>query len=157
MIFGSNGEAMNHIVNESSAESKSIIFEAAMYDTLSNDEIQAFLESTTEVNAALSEEIVTEKTIVRLDRKAQISQAKKASIFTLAREKNDPKMKKLMTIWRLERRLESELEKKYGNQAERLAKKTVDERRRSKSATVRRTTKSMDKSISSGLPTNRVK
>lgn len=143
MIFGaSTGKPLNHIVTESTEESNHLIAEGALIDELSKSELQAFLENATEVNLAIAENIVTEKTIVRLDRNAQISQATKGAIFTIAREKNDPKMKKLMTLWRIERRIEADLEKKYGNEATRRAKKQVDQRRRSKSSTIRKTAKS---------------
>lgn len=142
MIFGDTGAPENHIVTEASATDEQLIMEGAMLDVLGTEGIQAFLESSTEVQAALTEEIVTEKTIVRLDRNAQISQATKAAIFTIAREKNDPLMKKLMTIWRMERRLEGQLEKKYGNEARRRAKKAVDKRRRSKSSLIRKVSSS---------------
>lgn len=146
MIFGNTGAPASHISTEATLEDEAIIMEAALYDAMSVEEIQAILESGVEANLALNDEIVTERTIVRLDRKAQISQAKQASIFTIARERNDPDMKRLLTIWRMERRLEAKLEKKYGNEAERRAKKTVEKRRRSKSMLGKRVNMNMTKS-----------
>jgi hypothetical protein len=84
-----------------------------------------FLENQTEVDDALNNNILMEKTIVRLDKKAKLSKATKMAVFTLAKEKNDPKFKMLLTVWKMERYLEAYLVKKYGNEAARRAKKAV--------------------------------
>ena len=47
----------------------------------------------------------------------------------IAKEKNDINFKKLLTIWRTERYLEAVLEKKYGNEATRRARKFVQRKK----------------------------
>ena len=108
---------------EMSAECHSLIMEGAMLDTMDNTDISMFLENYDEVNAAISEEVVTEKTIVRLDKKAKLSKAHKAAIFAIAKERKDKLFNKLVWCWKLERFIEAKLEKKYGNEAMRRAKK----------------------------------
>lgn len=115
------------------AESFSLISQAMILEHTSAEELEAFLSDGTELAHLENEEIVQERTIVKLDKKAKISQAQKMAVFTIAKERNDPKFKKLMTVWRLERTLEAELFRKYGNEGLRRAKKVVEKNRKSKS------------------------
>lgn len=133
MLFTETGIGENE---EMSLESLQYIIEAMLYDTLSSDELESFLENSFEVNSAIAEEVVMEKTVVRLDKKAKLSKARKMAVFTIAREKNDPKFKKLLTLWRMERSIEQYLDKKYGNEAMRRAKKAQSTAANSKAATV---------------------
>ena len=102
-----------------------LIFEAVLADTMTSEEMQSVVESAAETSFLVDNEIVLEKTIVRMDKKAKLQKALKTATFTIAREKNDPKFKKLLTIWRLERALEAYLLKKYHNEALRRAKASV--------------------------------
>lgn len=138
MIFDANGQITNDISDRITMESMAYINEAMLRDGLTEDELHAFLESRDETDIAREENILMEKTIVRLDKKAKLSHAQKIAVFTIAREKNDPKFKKLITVWRMERQLEAYLFKKYGNQALARAKKTVNNASRSKSAMVKK-------------------
>jgi len=137
MLFKNNG-LVDNTNEEVSTEAQALIMEAAMLDVLSEGELNAFLENHTEVNAALRDQVLLEKTIVRLDKKAKLSRAQKVAVFTVAKEKNDPKFKKLVTVWRLERFLEQYLFKKYGNEALRRAKKTMMNAGKSQSALVKK-------------------
>lgn len=139
---------------EPTTESEDLIMTASILESASTEEIQSFLESA-EASEAVRENILLEKTIVRLDKKAQISQARKMSIFTIAKEKNDPAFKKLLTIWRIERSLESKLEKKYGNEATRRAKKTVQKRKNSRSPLIKKTVTNTTKVLNAGQPTTK--
>lgn len=65
--------------------------------------------------------IAMERTIVRLDRNARKRHLRKANTLALARKANHPKWRKLMTIWKMERQLEGELDRIYGNKASQLA------------------------------------
>lgn len=135
MIFNNSG---NMIENEEiSLEAMGYIMEAIMAD-LSEEDLTMFLESETEQSAAQSENVLLEKSIVRLDKKAKLSKARKMAIFTVAKEKNDPDFKKLMKIWQMERYLEAKLEKKYGNEGLRRARKTVSKAVSSKSKVVKK-------------------
>lgn len=126
MLFDKTGHEIDDEVI--SAEESCYMMEAIMNE-LSTDELSMFLENTTEVDAALSEGVLLERTIVRLDKKAKLSKARKMAIFMIAKEKNDPNFKKLLTVWKMERYLEAVLEKKYGNEASRRAKKFVNRRK----------------------------
>lgn len=122
-----------------STEATNYIMEAFLKESFTEDELSMFLENQTEVDDAISNNILMEKTIVRLDKTAKLSKAKKMAIFTIAKEKNDPKFKKLLTVWKMERYLEAELEKKYGNEASRRAKKAVaDSAKKSKGTLIKK-------------------
>ena len=103
-------------------EANNLVVESLIADNLSNEEISEMTESSEVCNDLVSMGIVTEKTIVRLDKKAKISRAYKTAVFTIAREKKDPKFKKLVTVWRMERALEAYLMKKYHAEAMKRAK-----------------------------------
>lgn len=87
------------------------------------DEIQAMGESYDEM-ATLSENmgVAMEKVIVRMDKKSRLSHLRKAAIFKLANAANDPKYRKLLTLWKQERQIEAYLDKKYGSRADKEAK-----------------------------------
>lgn len=106
-------------------EANNLVVESLIADNLSNEEISEMTESSEVCNDLVSMGIVTEKTIVRLDKKAKISRAYKTAVFTIAREKKDPKFKKLVTVWRMERALEAYLMKKYHAEAMKRAKVAV--------------------------------
>lgn len=138
MLFDKYGNGMDD--EYISSEESAYIMEAAMLD-LSDEDLSMFLESVSEVDAALAENVLMEKTIVRLDKQAKLSRAQKMAIFQIAKEKNDPKYKKLVTVWKMERYLEAYLTKRYGNVALRRAKKTVNNHTNSKSKIVRKAAK----------------
>ena len=118
--------------NAMSSYAQSVIIEAAMLESLSAEEIEDFVSDPNATDTAVTEGVVLEKTIVRLDKKARLQNYYKAAIFTIAKEKNDRDFKKLMTVWKAERVLEAKLEKKYGNEAMRRAKQAMKEAKKSK-------------------------
>lgn len=115
----------NFIPEEMSAEDSSLIVEAAICENLSKEELESFLENAEAVTESVNSEILLERSIVKLDKKAKLSQAQKVAIFTVAREKKDPKFKKLLTLWKIEKKLENYLEKKYAAEGLRRAKKAL--------------------------------
>lgn len=102
-----------------------LVAEAALCDVLSNAELAELTEAADVCRELVEMGVVTEKSIVRLDKKAKISRAYKTAIFTIAREKKDPLFKKLVTTWRIERTLEAKLMKKYHTEAMKRAKVSV--------------------------------
>ena len=108
-----------------SEEDTQLVAEAMLIDALSNEELHELTEAADVCNDLTSMGIVTEKTIVRLDKKAKISRAYKTAVFTVAREKKDRDFKRLVTIWRMERTLEAKLMKKYHAEAMKRAKVAV--------------------------------
>jgi hypothetical protein len=137
MLFDNKG-FVDTASDDMTPDASSYIMEAVMMDTLSSDELSAFLESSSEIGAAVSDNVLLERTIVRLDKHAKLSKARKMAVFTVAKEKNDPKFKKLLKVWKMERYLEAELDKKYGNEAMRRAKKTIANAGKSKSNTMKK-------------------
>lgn len=135
MIFGRFSETDYDIVTEGfdaeevSLEDEALIMEGAMMDGLSNEELEAFLESGAEIRDAVENEVLLERTIVRLDKKAKLSRARAMAIFSIAKEKKDPKFKKLLTLWKLENKILKYLEKKYGTAATSRAKKTINSKK----------------------------
>ena len=147
MLFSSNGRSLPVSEADLTLESQSLIMEAALLENLSAEELEAFLESHTETNAAVRDEVLLEKTIVRLDKKARLSQAQKVAVFTVAKEKNDPLFKKLLTVWRMERFLENQLFRKYGNEGLRRAKKAMMKSSNSTSSLVKKVANNMNKQL----------
>ncbi len=123
MLFSNMNEDMKSItINE---EDEKLIIEALLIDNLSDEEITELTESSAVCGDLTSLGILTEKTIVRLDKKAKISRAYKTAVFTIAREKKDRDFKRLVTVWRMERALEAKLMKKYHAAAMKRAKASV--------------------------------
>lgn len=120
-----------------SIDSEALMLEAALLD-LGSEELQTLLEDTQDVNLAIQDNVVLERTIVKLDKAAKLSRNQKMAIFTIAKEKNDPKFKKLQTIWKWERYLENFLLKKYGNEGMRRAKVMLKNQGNSKSKMVKK-------------------
>lgn len=147
MLFNCNGQVNPNLEQNFDAQTEALILEAALLD-MPTAEVEALLEDTTDVATAISENVVLERTIVRLDKQAKLSKARKMAIFSIAKEKNDPKFKKLMTIWKWERFLETFLDKKYGNEAMRRAKKSMSNASKSNSKLVKTASNAANRSLS---------
>lgn len=102
---------------------------AILTEQLSSDELGQFVVT----NEAF--DVVTEKTIVKLDKKAKLSRAYKVAILKCAAQKNDRDYKKLRKLWILEAKLFKKLEAKYGNKAKAMSRQAVAKLGRSKSKT----------------------
>lgn len=139
MIFDKDGLLIDEYDN--GAEASAMIIECALLDEFSNEEIETLTENTYDLGKAVNEDILVERSIVRLDKQAKKNKAFKMAVFQIAKEKNDRDFKKLMTIWKLERFLEGKLVKRYSAQAEQLAKKTLKKAKNTKSKAVQKATK----------------
>lgn len=154
MIFGKFRETEYSAVTEGfdaeevSLEDEALIMEGAMMDGLSNEELEAFLENGAEIRDAVDNEVLLERTVVRLDKKAKLSRAKAMAIFSIAKEKKDPKFKKLLTLWKLENKILKYLEKKYGAAATSRAKKTMNAKKNVKAPSVKKAIKKAKEMIS---------
>ena len=124
LAFGNNSTGSNDYEN-TDALTRTLVSEAVLLEALSPEEMEAIAEDSGFARELIADEIVTERTIVKFDKYAKLSRAKHAAIFALARKHKDVKFKKLLTIWRIERQLEKYLMKKYGMQAERIAKQSL--------------------------------
>lgn len=119
-------------------EDEVALMEAVLMDGLSSEELEAFLESADEVNDAIEGEVLLERSIVKLDKFAKLSRAKRIAIYNIARRKKDPKMKKLVTLWKMEARIQKYLIKKYGNEAGKEAKHMVNKKSITNSKSVKK-------------------
>lgn len=99
---------------------------ALLLDCSTREEISQIAESAADM-AIMREAFgpVMEKVIVRLDRKARLKHLQKAAEFKLAAEAKDPKYRKLLTLWKLERQIEVYLHKKYGSRAAKEAREQI--------------------------------
>lgn len=61
--------------------------------------------------------ILSERSIVKLDKSAHKGRAEKKTIITMARQNNDPLYKKLVKVYKMKKFLIGKLEKKYGMKA----------------------------------------
>ena len=154
MIFDDKGLEINEYDNET--EVSALIIECAILDAFSNEEIESVTENTYDLGKAVNEDILVERSIVRLDKEAKKSRAYKMAIFQVAKEKKDRDFKKLMTLWKLERFIEEKLEKRYAAQAKQLAKESMKKAKSSKSKIVG---KAVDKAnlLIDGVKSKRVK
>ena len=106
-----------------------------MKDALSAEECAAFKESV-ESDIAISEGFFTERTIVKFDKNARLSQLRCVSALALAKQANDPLFKKLNKVWKMERMLESKIYSKYKSKADQRARKLYANLKKSKSKTL---------------------
>ena len=88
---------------------------------LSDERIQEFCESD-EAQALVEAGVMRKKTLVRLSKKDDMSRRRTMAAFTIARDKKDPVWAKLVKNRVQERKLIGDIVRKYGNQAERVAK-----------------------------------
>lgn len=144
MLFDDYGNSMNHD-DTMSDFARAAIIESAMYDTLTESEIEDFVCDANDTGSAVLEGVLLEKSIVRLDKKAKYQGYYKAAIFTIAKEKGDRDMKKLITVWKAERVLEAKLEKRYGNEARKRAKQAMADAKKSKVGIIAKVAKKADK------------
>lgn len=136
MLFDKDGNQVDLDMEESN-EASAMIIEAAMLDAYSTEELNNLVENyVNDLDKAVNEDILMEKSIIRLDKAAKKSKAEKMATFQIAKEKKDRDFKKLLTVWKLERFLENKLTKRYGAQAKTLAKKKMKDSSKSKSKSV---------------------
>ena len=69
--------------------------------------------------------IAMERTIVRLDKKARFNHLIKANNLNLARKDNHPKYRKLLTLWKMERAIEGDLDRIYRTKSTAMAKQQI--------------------------------
>ena len=134
MIFDEKGLVINEY--DSETETSALIVECAILDAFSNEEVESLTENTYDLGKAMNEDILVERSIVRLDKQAKKNKAFKMAIFQVAKQKGDRDFKKLMTLWKLERFLENKLTKRYFAPATQLAKETMKKAKQTKSKVV---------------------
>lgn len=116
---------------------KNVATPLIVQDMLDEEEI-AVLKESVDGDIAIDESYLTERSIVRLDKSAKRSQLIKVAVLAIAKEKNDPLYKKLVTLWKMERRIEKALYKKYESQAKSRAQKYINNAKKSKSSAIKK-------------------
>lgn len=99
------------------------------------DDLEEFTESL-DCDVAIEEGYLTERTIVKFDKKAKLARAYEIALFKIARSHNDRDYNKLETVWRMERKLKARLRQKYHMAAMKQAREYVQRLRKSKSKTL---------------------
>lgn len=95
---------------EESVEGNILINEAILEE--SNIEL-----SEEEINMLIESEMLSERSIVRLDKVAKRSLAEKKALIVIAKEKNDPLYRELVKVYKRKRKIIDKIDKKYGSQA----------------------------------------
>lgn len=131
-------EQDENIMGVEDPENDSLMLECAILESHSAEEIRSLLEGTSLDNAIYNERLLSEKTIVRMDKHAKKNRYKMQAVLAIAKEKNDKLFKKLVTVWKMRKMLERKLAQKYGTAAERRAKEMIKKAKASKSAPVRK-------------------
>ena len=153
MIFDKDGLVINEYDNET--EVSALIVECAILDTFSNEEIEMLTENTYDIGKAVNEDILVERSIVRLDKNAKKNKAFKMAVFQIAKQKGDRDFKKLMTVWKLERFLENKLTKRYQAQANKLAKESLKKAKKKKKKVVNKAVDKAKNLFGNGKPVNK--
>ena len=139
MLFDNDGIEINEY--DAVTEAEAMIKESAMLDTFSNEELESLTENTYDLGKAVNEDILVERSIVRLDKEAKKSRAFKMAVFQTAKEKGDRDFKKLMTLWKLERFIEEKLTKRYMAPAKSKAKEAMKKAKNTKSKVIAKITR----------------
>ena len=111
---------------------------------MSGDEADGFVESVN-CDAAISDGFMTERTIVKFDKRARYAQLHKVAVLAIAKEKKDPLYKKLVTAWRIEKTIEARLVEKYGAAANSRVRVYLQKARQSKSAPIKKAAENMSR------------
>lgn len=100
--------------------------ECALMDFATPDEIAELAESYGEMED-VSEifGVAMEKTIVKMSRQDRLKHLTKQAIFTEARRAKDPRFKKLMSLWKMERAIEADLTRIYKSRAQKRAMQQI--------------------------------
>lgn len=106
-------------------------------EVLDEDECEKFKESVDSFDA-ITESFFTERTIVKMDKKAKLAKLRKIAILTIAKEKKDPLYPKLVKMWDNERKIERYFEKKYGNYANKKVREYLTKAKNSNSGFVKK-------------------
>lgn len=103
------------------------LMQVALEDVAINDLPEVIATEGTDLMEGMLPEdsVIMEKTIVKLDKKAQKEKAYKLAILQCAKDANDKDYQKLQTIWSMQNLLMRRLEKKYASRARSRMKQTA--------------------------------
>lgn len=112
--------------------------EAIFMNSLTPAELTALTEDTHEMGILIEEGILSEKTIVKFDKKAKLERATQQAVLNIAREKKDRDFNKLIRVWKMRKALLEKLNKKYWTTAKQRGKQMVAKTAKSKSPTAKK-------------------
>jgi uncharacterized protein involved in exopolysaccharide biosynthesis len=122
MLFGESTNQNEELMFSETLEGDQLIMEAILEDAgveLSEEEAYDLI----------SEQLLSERSIVRLDKKAKRSLAEKKAVIVLAREANDPLYRKLVKVYKAKSTLISKLVQKYGTRAKSRVRKNASNKK----------------------------
>ena len=107
----------------------------------------------------IESEMLSERSIVRLDKVAKRSLAEKKALIVIAKEKNDPLYRHLVKVYKRKREIIDKLDKKYGTQAiSRVRKNRSDMKRKGLNALMPQRKQGVDiKAPSRNMPMNNLR
>ena len=108
--FKPMNEQFDDEILEESLEGNILINEAI----LEGEDIQL---SQDDFDILVENEMLSERSIVRLDKVAKRSLAEKKALIVIAKEKNDPLYRELVKVYKRKRKIIDKIDKKYGSQA----------------------------------------
>ena len=126
---------------EEDPENDIALSEAMFMSYLNADEIDELCENSAELNYLIDKDLLSEKVIVKFDKKAKLNRAEKLAVLTIAKEKKDRDFYKLVRVWKMRRLLLEKLNKKYGSQAKTRAKQMIKKQSSSRSTTGKKVAK----------------
>ena len=89
----------------------------------------------------IDKDLLSEKVIVKFDKKAKLNREEKLAVLTIAKEKKDRDFYKLVRVWKMRKLLLDKLNKKYGSQAKTRAKQMIKKQSSSRSTTGKKVAK----------------
>lgn len=79
--------------------------------------------SESDFSQLISESLLSERSIIKLDKNAKKALATKKAAIVIAKENDDPMYKKLAMVYKLKKKLVANIMKKYGNKADARVRK----------------------------------
>lgn len=122
MLFNENRDDALDMVIQESLEGDQHINEAILEEA-------GVVLTDSEAYDLISEQLLSERSIVRLDKFAKRSLAEKKAVIVLAREANDPLYRKLVTVYKMKKKLISKLVMKYGSRAKSRVRKNASNKK----------------------------
>lgn len=112
--------------------------EAFLESELTSDEMVMLCESANEQGILINEAILSEKSVVRMDKAAKKKRLFIQSVIVVAREKGDRDFNKLLRVWKMRRFLLNRMMKRHASAAKQRADRLMRGLSSSGSKTVRK-------------------
>lgn len=124
---------INSFMNESGSfgfhtedpENDLLLAEALFQSELTGEELADLTENTSEMGALIQNGILSERSIVKFDKKAKLSRLEAQAVLIIAKEKKDRDFNKLIRVWKMRKFLLDKLNKRYASQAKARARQML--------------------------------